>query len=481
MTGSMTWGMLKRLQDMPLSLRVPLIASAMMVLVGVVASQQVLSSLSSVQEARLQELARLHVDGLAVALGPSVLRRDVWEVFDTLDRATAAGSGQRMVLTVVADEAGRVIAASDPLRAPVDSDVGPLADGAQAIDAIRLSGAEDHIRVAAPLDYQGRNVGLIISELNVADLVAERWKAGLYLLAGNAVATLVLAFGGYLAMRRMLKPISRLAGHMGRMEGSLEPIPSSEVPKGDTELARLFQTYNAMSDAVQAKAEAERRLAERERFVSLGRLSSSLAHEINNPLGGLLNATDTIRTYADRPDVVRDAADLLDRGLRHLRDVARATLEQNRMDRSGQPLRPEDFDDLRLLFGPEVSRLDQKLEWDVEALTAALQVQPAAEVRQIVLNLLLNAAAAAGPGGAVALKVKAAENGLDLLVRDSGPGLNGAARQRLMTDDPVQPGGGVGLRLVRDLVIQAGGRVTYTRLPGTTEISVYLPERGDAC
>ncbi|MFN4128998.1 MAG: sensor histidine kinase, partial [Paracoccaceae bacterium] len=62
---------------MPLSLRVPLIASAMMVLVGVVASQQVLSSLSAVQEARLQELARLHVDGLAVALGPSVLRHDV--------------------------------------------------------------------------------------------------------------------------------------------------------------------------------------------------------------------------------------------------------------------------------------------------------------------------------------------------------------------------------------------------------------------
>lgn len=304
-------GMVKSLPATPLSLRVPFIASAMMVLVGVVASQQVLSSLSAVQEARLQELARLHVDGLAVALGPSVLRRDVWEVFDTLDRATAAGSGRRMVLTVVADERGRVIAASDPLRAPVDSDVDPLADGAQAIDAIRLSGAEAHIRVVADLHYQGRKVGLIVSELNVTDLVAERQKAGLYLLAGNAAATLVLAFGGYLAMRRMLKPVARLAGHMGRMEGTLEPIPADDVPKGDTELARLFQTYNAMSDAVHAKVEAERRLADRERFVSLGRLSSSLAHEVNNPLGGLLNAADTIYNYADRPEVVRQSAELM--------------------------------------------------------------------------------------------------------------------------------------------------------------------------
>ncbi|MFN4128999.1 MAG: sensor histidine kinase, partial [Paracoccaceae bacterium] len=383
--------------------------------------------------------------------------------------------------TVVADDTGRVIAASDPLRAPVDSDAGLLAQGAQPIDAIRLSGGEDHIRVAAKLDYQGRNVGLIISELNVADLVAERGKAGLYLLAGNAVATLILAFGGYLAMRQMLKPVARLAGHMGRMEGTLEPIPADDVPRGDTELARLFQTYNAMSGAVQAKAEAERRLAERERFVSLGRLSSSLAHEINNPLGGLLNATDTIRTYADRPQVVRDAADLLNRGLRHLRDVARATLEQNRLDRSGHLLRREDFEDLHLLFAPEVSRLDQTLVWNVDAPVSALQAQPATAVRQVALNLLLNAASAAGRGGTVGLTIKAAPEGLALVVTDSGPGLNEAARQRLMTDAPVQPGGGVGLRLVRDLVMQAGGHVTYRRRPETTEISVVWPERGRAC
>lgn len=474
----MTGGMLKRLQDMPLSLRVPLIASAMMVLVGVVASQQVLSSLSSVQEARLQELARLHVDGLAVALGPSVLRRDVWEVFDTLDRATAAGSGQRMVLTVVADETGRVIAASDPLRAPVDSDVGLLADGAQAIDAIRLSGAEDHIRVAAPLDYQGRNVGLIISELNVADLVAERWKAGLYLLAGNAVATLVLAFGGYLAMRRMLKPVARLAGHMGRMEGTLELIPASDVPKGDTELARLFQTYNAMSDAVQATAEAERRLAERERFVSLGRLSSSLAHEVNNPLGGLLNAADTIHTYADRPEVVRQSAELMQRGLGHLRDVTRAILDQNRLDRTGQPLRREDFEDLKLLFEPEAHSRSQALDWQVDAAASALESQPAAPVRQVTLNLLLNAGAAAGMNGKVGLTVGNDGNSLSISVTNTGAAMSEGDLARLMDSGPLPPGGGVGLRLVHDIVAGLGGTIGHVRAEGQTRIRVDLPAQG---
>ena len=466
-----------RFSNLSLSLRVPLIAAGLMVVLGVVASQLVLSALGSVQDARMRELARLHVEGLAVALGPSVLRRDVWEVYDTLDRATSAMDVQRMVLTVVADEAGRVIAASDPRRAPVDSEVAPLLKDAQALGSITVTGNSPHIRVSAPLIYQGREVGTIVSELDVTDLVAERRQAWLYLLAGNALATGVLALGAYLTMRRMLRPVATLASHMAGATGTPMPIPTEFMPKGDTELGRLFQTYNVMSGAAEAKSEAERRLADRERFVSLGRLSSSLAHEINNPLGGLLNATDTIRTYADRPDVVRESADLLDRGLRHLRDVARATLEQNRLDRTGMPLTLEDFDDLKLLFEPETVRLKQRLVWQVGGNAQGLVDFAAAPVRQIALNLLLNASAAAAEGGKVEFEAHQTGGSLILKISDSGPGIADAALIRLMTSDVVQPGGGVGLRLVRDMVVANAGTVGYARQADQSEITVSLPRR----
>ena len=471
--------MIRRI-GLPLSLRVPLIAAGMMVLVGIVASQQVMATLGVVQEERLRELARLQVDGLTVALGPAVLRRDVWEVYDTLDRATQAMAGQRLVLTVVADEAGRVIAASDPLRAPVDSLIEPLRQGAQPVEAIHLTGAEPHVRVKSDLVFQGRTVGRILSELDVSDLVAERRRVLLWLLAGNTMATLILSAGGYLAVRRMLRPVADLAAHMARADGAPEAIPDHRIPAGDTELARLFQTYNAMTGAAAAKAEAERRLAERERFVSLGRLSSSLAHEINNPLGGLLNAADTIRTYADRPEVVRDSVDLLDRGLRHLRDVARATLEQNRLDRQGLPLKPEDFDDLKLLFTPETARLAQALAWQVDAPATALAALPAAPVRQIALNLLLNASTAAGEGGSVGCAVALRPEELCLAISDSGPGLPAEAQQRLLSDDAVLPGAGVGLRLVRDLVRGLNGRIDYSRTSGRSIVQVLLPVPGRA-
>ena len=166
-----------------------------------------------------------------------------------------------------------------------------------------------------------------------------------------------------------------------------------------------------MVGAIESKNDTERRLSERERFVSLGRLSSSLAHEINNPLGGLLNAADTIHEYADRPEVVRKSANLLIRGLRHLRDVAKVTLDMNRIERSDMALSREDFEDLRLLIGPETRHNEQQLDWRVDTGETALSL-PAAPVRQVALNLLLNATKAAGRKGRVGLTVETDEGAL---------------------------------------------------------------------
>lgn len=71
---------LPRFRNLPVTLRVPLVMAGLMILLGFLASQSVLSALGKVQDARLSETARLHVEGLSVALGPSVLRQDVWEV-----------------------------------------------------------------------------------------------------------------------------------------------------------------------------------------------------------------------------------------------------------------------------------------------------------------------------------------------------------------------------------------------------------------
>ncbi|MDP5306166.1 sensor histidine kinase [Paracoccus spongiarum] len=466
-------------RNLPVTVRVPLVVAGLMIVLGLVASQGVLAVLGSLQDARLREITRLHVEGLSVALGPFVPRQDVWEVYDVLDRAQRATDGQRLLLTLVADDQGRVLAATDPRRAPVGSAIAPFTVDAAAPEAVRMTG-QRVLRIAAPLVYQDRNVGQIVTELDVTDLLQERRRVGHWLLVGNVAATALLGLAGWLVVARLLRPIGILVEAMGAETGVPHAIPDSRMPRGDPGLVRLFRTYNAMAAAAEARAEAERRLAARERFVSLGRLSSSLAHEINNPLGGLMNSADTIASYAHRPEVVREAAGLIQRGLSHLRDVSRAILDQNRLDRAQQPLCPEDLDDLRLLFGPEAASSAQSLDWRVAADAAALGRHPAAPVRQILLNLLLNAGAAAGRSGHVALDVRSGPDGLHLVVADSGPGLSTDDLARLMASGPVPPGGGVGLRLVHDLVTGLGGEIRHARSSERTAIEVVLPTAGGA-
>ncbi|MEM9780013.1 MAG: HAMP domain-containing sensor histidine kinase, partial [Pseudomonadota bacterium] len=407
----------------PVTLRVAIATGAMMILLGLVASQQVLSTLTALQNDRLREVAQSHIDGLGVALGPFVLHRDVWEVYDALDRAQEAGAGARILFTAVADNLGRVLASTDPARAPIDMEIAALFEDAVRVQDLVAGDKGNIVRIREPLFVQRREVGVVLTELDVSDLVVQRRNTSLALLAANTLATLILGLAGYLVVARLLKPVELLTSHMGALGGTPQPIPDHDIPKSGSALARLLHRFNDMVGAIEARAEAERRLAERERFVSLGRLSSSLAHEINNPLGGLLNATDTLRTYPDRPEVVRDAGDILDRGLQHLRDVSQAILDENRRDRSNRPLARADFDDLKLLFEPETKRLSQTLGWEVYGREGDIGGWPSAQVRQIALNLLLNASSAAGQKGSVALAATFEEVAFDLTVTDNGPGL----------------------------------------------------------
>ena len=463
------------LRNIPLSIRVPVFTAALMVLVGLLASQQVLTTLRQVQNERVKEIAQLQIEALSVALGPLVLRDDIWEVYDTLERSAGQSEDRRLLFAVVTNEDGRVLAATNPARAPIDSPVNSLAVKAQSLAGITLSGDESPIRLLAPLEYQGRIVGQIVIELDVSDLVAERQNAVRLLLLGNFGVTLLLAGFGYVTMRRMLRPMAKVVERMRGFSQNPEPIPAVEMPEGDSEMAQLAQSYNSMVGAIAAKAESDKRLAERERFVSLGRLSSSLAHEINNPLGGLLNAADTTRTYAERPEVVRESADILIRGLNHLRDVARVTLDQNRLDRSGARLTVEDFDDLRVLISAETGRQRQDLGWQINVQSVSLENYSSAPIRQISLNLLLNATEAADIGGQIALAVSETESGLCIEVSDSGTGLSKAACARLLGSGTVPQGGGVGLRLVHDLVRALKGHISLKRSEGITRICIELP------
>ena len=226
-----------------------------------------------------------------------------------------------------------------------------------------------------------------------------------------------------------------------------------------------------MTDAVREREALSRHLAEEERLASLGRLVSGMAHEINNPLGGLFNAIDTLKEHGERSDVRRRTIDLIDRGLKGIRDVVRTTLVTYRADRDIRSLHRADIDDLKLLVEPEVRRKNLTLRWRNERYDE-VQVSPSV-VRQVVLNLLLNACQATPAGGEVSFETTVEDAHFVAIVADTGPGLSDTARDVLggQRDQAVSASGsGLGLWMVRRLV-KEGGRHHhgYTEVTGRND------------
>ncbi|MDZ7709735.1 MAG: HAMP domain-containing sensor histidine kinase [Roseovarius sp.] len=461
---------------LPLSLRVPLIVAGLMVLMGLIASQLVMSSLVRSQERQLSDLARSDFVTLSTTIAPLIQRQDIWEMYDVLDRATQRTGGFSAISASLVDARGRVIVSTRPEQYPVGAHGVDLIASSVPVTELSYDNAQDVISLRDVIVYQGRPIAQFIIEFDASALAAERRQTWFWLIAGNAAATGLLALGGYFMIRRVLAPIGRLSRAMSVPGGPPQAFAPEMIPHRDRELANLYETYNSMTRAVEARSLTERRLAERERFVSLGRLSGTLAHEINNPLGGLLNSVDTIKRFPERSDVVLKSADILERGLKQMRDVARSTLSTYRNDLATLPLTTADFEDLYLLIRPEIERKAQELHWNIDVDDADCAALPAGPVRQVLLNLLLNASGASDAGTELGLRIGVEAQTLHLTVWDSGPGLPPHVRPRLLSDAPVDPGGGLGLRLVRDLVTSLKGDIRLSRTEnGYSAIIVTLP------
>src|SRR5579863_5973804 len=102
----------------PLTLKIPLLVVVFMVAVAIAVSNVVLRRLASDQELHLQQLADSYLDGLSAAIQPNLLRRDVWETFDALDRARGLYSALRTKYALVTLPDGTILAASDPVAFP---------------------------------------------------------------------------------------------------------------------------------------------------------------------------------------------------------------------------------------------------------------------------------------------------------------------------------------------------------------------------
>lgn len=460
--------MIGYLRTRPITFKAPLLVAILMIAVSGVVSERVLNRLADTQRRHLEDLLDSYLDGLSSSLVPHVLNEDIWGVFDTLERSRELYNALNVVETVVAGSDARVLAATDPAAVPTLSPV-PAIYGERVADGeLVLSTGDEHAFSLRTLRHQGLEVGTIYATFDISHLIAERREVLMTLLLTNIALTGLLAAFGYFAVKRMVRPMRVLSEHLQHGESDQpRTIPGAELNRESGEMAELFNRYNALVKGQLEREILAMKLAEEERLASLGRLASGMAHEINNPLGGLFNALDTLKRHGAAPQVRATALSILDRGLIGIRDVVAAALSTYRTDRSQRTLKASDLEDLKVLVQPELRRRRLSLDWRNNLPNDTDIV--AAPVRQAVLNLLLNACAAAPENGTVRLVADHLDNRcIEIEVCDSGTGLTATTRAFLEGSgdlSPIRAGGGLGLWMVRRLMRESGGSIAVGESP----------------
>ncbi|MDP9137911.1 MAG: HAMP domain-containing histidine kinase [Pseudomonadota bacterium] len=447
-------------------MKIPLVVAALMIAVSAMITNRVLERVAQTQENHLEQLADSYLDGLATSILPFVIREDVWEVFDALDRAKERHEGLDLGWTTVTNADGKILASSRPTEfesfGALPADILSRFPLGQAMS---LQQDEETAYIRRGLVHQDRTIGSIYTSIGITALNKERSEVLLTLLATNSVLTLLMAALGYFTVRRMVLPIKILSQHLdpGR-RGRVEAIPDRYLDAHGSEFSRLFRRFNGMVGRVNERELLANKLSEEEKLASLGRLASGIAHEINNPLGGMFNALDALKRHGGRESVRQTSLRLIEQGLSGIRDLVRSTLVTYRADRSESVLPPRDLDDLRLLVRPEVKRKGLDLQWTND-IAEELPV-PAGAVRDAVLNLLLNACAASPEGGAVTFAARRQHDRLVVEITDEGLGLPANVRQYLEQPDigsaPIDQRGGLGLWMVKRLATENGGELTAT-------------------
>jgi signal transduction histidine kinase len=403
------------------------------------------------------ELAR-RAETLAAAVVTSV-PQEIWQTALTLgpgeeESRTARYLGDRLEAVRQATGAeqigvwtidGRLILESGlalPIGAPapraalLQRELAAVAQGSVASTPLFRSERGRWVKIAlAPLPAGATRRGVLLIGCPSESLGAMAALRGTLLALGAAGAIVVLGIAAMLS-RALTARIHALAGAAQRVEqGDLE----SAVPvSGSDELATLGRGLETM------------RLAVRGRERELRAMVGSVAHEIRNPLGGLMLYSEML---GRAEGLTPEQAGWAGRILQEAQQLERVVAEFLDYARPGNPA-PEELD-ARLAIAESAESAAGSIAWhgsiSVEG-GARLRCDPH-HLRQILSNVLRNAMQAAGPVGTVRATAIGTPKGAEIRIEDSGPGVAAENRERVF--EPFfttrAEGAGLGLAIVKRL------------------------------
>ncbi len=246
------------------------------------------------------------------------------------------------------------------------------------------------------------------------------------------------------------------------------------------EVANIVQRRRAESERLRLQAQ----LRHADRLATIGQLAAGVAHELNEPLGGILGFTQLAQKHSDLdPQLSRDLSKIESASL-HAREIVRKLMLFARQT----PPEHERIDVNHVVM-EALSLLESRSEKaGVDVVCSLLPQLPKTiadpnQIRQVVVNLVVNALQAMPEGGTVRVETRRDEQDVLLLVSDTGRGMPEDVRSKIFepffTTKDVGEGTGLGLAVVHGIVTSHRGRIhVESEADGGTRFEVRLPIGG---
>lgn len=481
-----------RLADLSYKLKIPLAITAVIIATELVVAAALVTRAFRDARLDLESSARNLAAVIGRSLREPMVRDDLWQAFEVIRTPLVVREETNpLEAIVILDAQDRIFVATDPQRFSLNTPgavlpewLAGMARATRNDSGFRLSfereGETHHAGAAgAVLSEDGKYLGTVLLSYDTA-LFYERIRSALAGLALLSVpGMLILIPLGWIWGKRMAEPLSRLATAIGRAgKEESETVAASLPAAGKDEIGRVAASARSMLDDLARTRALEREMVLSERLAAVGQIAAGIAHEINNPLGGMLNALDTLETHGSPDALTRRTVGLVTRGLQQIQATVNALLVEARLD--SRSLSSHDWQDLHTLVAPQAAARGVTLVWSIEV--ARTVPMPAHLVRQLTLNLLLNAVRAAQDGGVVELKASDQSGELTVTVTNTGMPipqelLLGSLFQPFATVSETQGkrSHGIGLWVCYQIARQLGGSIEGSSSAGWTRFLVRLP------
>jgi len=307
--------------------------------------------------------------------------------------------------------------------------------------------------------------------------------AGWWLLILGILGAIAGLLAGYsLALRyqremtELSVPIRNAAGSLSAIVGPINVSTSLGTGGLETTLNGLAEQITTVVNRLQS---AERENVRKDQMAALGQLAAGLAHELRNPLTAIKTLIEAARDVNHKSVLEERDLEVIDEEISRLNKTLQAFLDY---------ARPPKFEkssvDLNVIAQKVQQLLSAQAEQRAIQIVLKLPQQPVLiegdgeQLRQVLLNLILNAFDAMGTHGTVTVEVDHSPGKAILQVKDTGPGISDSIRNRIFEPfaSAKPTGTGLGLTVSRRIVEEHGGTIAAENMPaGGACFTITLP------